>query len=160
MLSKLILPCFLSQLFPVVRTFFFCPRCLALSPFLQSCCRRFLLPFVVSLFDCSDCLSCSGEFQDPLFSVLLSNCCSMSFSLLNDAENKSTSSANRKFVRQSHVSLLWRMPSLSSCHLVKSSFSAYSAGLPVWILFLSRTRHSPCPSRQTLFGSMYLCSMS
>ena len=98
-------------------------------------------------------------------------------SSFNDVGNKSTSSANRKFVRQLHMLLLRRLPLLSSCHLVKSSFSAYCNT----VLKSNLLSGSPClvPLRisnaslsltvKTLAfwstyslckSSMYLCSMS
>ena len=105
--------------------------------------------------DCSEFLSCSGELQDPLFQV---------YSRM--WRRRAPSSANRRFVTQSRV-LLRRMPLVASCHLVRSSFSAYcnsvfeglscSAGPPAWFLFVSRANHSLCPSRQSLFD---LCTTS
>ena len=67
-----------------------------------------------------DLLFCSGVFSKSQASVLLLKSRNTSSNLCGDVENNSTSSANRKFVRHSLLSLS-QMPFCFSCHRFRSS---------------------------------------
>ena len=109
--------CFWPLQFLAPRTWFFCPRYRALSPFHKT--SILMLSTVISFaFSLSWLLSIfvlSGWIPRPTASVLVLNSHNISRNLSSDVEKSSTSSANLRFIRQSSVLSLSLIPFCFSC---------------------------------------------